>query len=54
MYAQIRGKSPGRLPEDEVTSCLFGPLRLMAALAPKRTWAACRRLFECEEIPADE
>ncbi len=50
MYARIHGKSPGRLPEDEVTSCLFGPLRMMAALAPKRTWAACRHLFECGDL----
>ena len=50
MYAQIRGKSPGKLSEDDVTSCLFGPLRMMAALAPKRTWSACRRLFECGHL----
>ena len=50
MYARIHGKSPGRLPEDEVTSCLFGPLRMMAALAPGRTWAACLHLFECSRL----
>ena len=50
MYAQIHGKSPGRLPEDDVTSCLFGPLRMMAALAPKRAWAACRLLFGCSDL----
>ncbi len=50
MYAQIHGKRLGRLSEDEVTSCLFGPLRMMAALAPNRTWSACLRLFECRHL----
>ena len=50
MYARIHGKSAGRLPEDEVTSCVFGPLRMMAATAPGRTWAACLHLFECSHL----
>ena len=50
LYAQIHGKSSGRLPEDEVTSCLFGPLRMMAALAPERAWAACRGLLGCGDL----
>ena len=50
MYARIHGKSAGTLPEDEVTSCVFGPLRMMAAMAPGRTWAACLHLFECGNL----
>ena len=43
-YARIRKKNVGRIPEDETTSCVFGPLRMMAAMAPGRTWAACLHL----------
>lgn len=50
MYARIYGKDTGRLPEDEVTSCVFGPLRMMAATAPGRAWTACLHLFECRHL----
>ena len=46
MYARIRNKSTGRIPEDEVTSCVLGPLRMMGAMEPARTWEACLHLFQ--------
>ena len=54
MYARIYNKSAGRIPEDEVTSCVFGPLRTMAAVAPARTWAACLHLFQCGHLYSED
>ena len=50
MYARIHGKSAD---EDEVTSCVFGPLRMLGAMAPARTWAACLHLFQCGHLFPD-
>ena len=50
MYSRFRDKSVGRIPEDEVTSCLFGPLRMMAAITPSTTWSACLHLFQCGHL----
>lgn len=54
MYARICGKAAGRTPEDEATSCIFGPLRMLGAMAPGKTWAACLHLFQCGHLfPGD-
>lgn len=50
MYARIYGKAAGRTPEDEATSCIFGPLRMLGAMAPGKTWAACLHLFQCGHL----
>lgn len=34
MYARIHGKTTDGIIEDEVTSCVFGPLRMLGALEP--------------------
>ena len=50
MYAQIHGKVSGGTSEDEATSCIFGPLRMLGTMAPGKTWAACLHLFQCGHL----
>lgn len=50
MYAWIHRKRAGKITEDEVTSCVFGPLRMAGGIEPERTWAACLHIFRCDHL----
>lgn len=50
MYARIHGKTTDGIIEDEVTSCVFGPLRMLGALEPPTAWTACLHLFQCGHL----
>lgn len=51
MYDWIASKRRGTTPiEDEVTSCVFGPLRFMD---PGQAWASCLMLFDIQDRTPD-
>ncbi len=51
MYDWIAKKRRGATPiEDEVTSCVFGPLRFME---PRQAWASCLLLFDIQDSASD-
>ena len=51
MYDWIAKKRRGATPiEDEVTSCVFGPLRFME---PRQAWASCLMLFDIQDSASD-
>ena len=51
MYDWIAKKRRGATPiEDEVTSCVFGPLRFME---PRQAWASCLMLFDIQDRISD-
>lgn len=50
MYAWIHRKRAGKITEDEVTSCVFGPLRMAGGLDPGRAWAMCLHMFQCDHL----
>ena len=50
MYARIHGKTTDGIIEDEVTSCVFGPLRMLGVLEPPTAWTACLHLFQCGHL----
>lgn len=56
MHAWISGKGRGKIWEDEVTSCVFGPLRF---LDPQQAWRICLGLFgdqvrQCIQLSAED
>lgn len=50
MHAWIHRKRAGKITEDEVTSCVFGPLRMMAGMEPGKLWAMCLHVFQCGHL----
>lgn len=50
MYAWIHRKRAGKITEDEMTSCVFGPLRMMAGMEPGKTWAMCLHVLQCGHL----